>query len=408
MSVDVATGAVNEAAGRIGPEHFAAFAGLVSDDTGASTFERFRWQAKLAVRTWLSVLSGTGTLAVVCEHVEDLAIVEKTGFRFAQLKTRDKGSWSTAKICESGHAIERLVASYKLADKAGIAGLSHFEAWLEGPPSEQNSTTAFFADPTSASEDVKTKIRAFGITGAKLTDFLGRLTICCHQPARQAIDAVNIQLVGAIWPGLTMHQVERLYESLLQAAEAAQSASEPPPSVRSAMQAARLNPGAGGGAWDAIASQSLTEQQLRSLCPPLPSDADHDLLARAAAGEATVLELKLVRAGASERTVQVALLARAEADVAATSARASGSVTENSESALESRLLSSANSLISLAALNGGALQRPAEYIFHSLMSNVVNTAALDVDSLYNRDHRLIVGHLCSVSDQCRFAWGVT
>ena len=385
----------------------AAFTRLPSDPTGTLTFQRFVWQAKLAVRAWLRVFAGVGTIAVVCEHVEDLAIVEATGFRFAQLKTRDKGSWSAAKICESGHAIERLVASYKLADEAGIVGLSHFEVWLEGPPSEQKSTTTFFADPTSATEDIEKKIRGFGITGAKQTDFLKRLTIRCHQPARQSIDAVNIRLVGAVWPALSMQQVEKLYETLLQAAEAAQSASEPPASVRSAMHGARVNPGA-TGAWDPIARQSLTEQQLRSLCPPLPAATDQNLLARAAAGEATVLELKLVRAGASDATVRAALLARAEADVAATSARASGSMTETSENALDSRLLDSANSLASLAASNGSTFQRPAEHIFHSFMSNVANTAALDVDSLYNRDHRLVVGHLCSVSDQCRFGWGVS
>jgi hypothetical protein len=407
MSAGGAARETNDASEPVGPEQLAAFVGLTSDDTGVSTFVRFRWQSKLAVRAWLRILADAGTLAVVCEHVEDLAIVEAAGFRFAQLKTRDKGSWSAAKICEGGHAIERLVASYKLADEAGIAVVSRFEVWLEGPPSEQKSTTDFFAEPTSAFEDIKKKIRAFGITGTKLADFLQRLTIRCHQPARQSVDAVNIRLIGAVWPALSMQQVETLYKTLLQAAESAQAASEPPPSVRSAMEAARANPTA-DDAWDSIANQTLTEQQLRSLCPPLPADTDHDLLARAASGEASVLELKMVRAGASEATVHAALLARAEADVAATSARASGAMTGAAESALDSRVLDSAGSLASLAASNGSTLRRPAEHIFHSLMSNVINTAAMDVDSLYSRDHRLIVGHLCSVSDQCRFGWGVS
>jgi hypothetical protein len=104
-----------------------AFTHLPSDPTGTVIFQRLVWQAKLAVRAWLGDFAAAGAVAVVCEHVEDLAIVEATGFRFAQLKTRDKGSWSAAKICESGHAIERLVASYKLADQAGIVALSHSE-----------------------------------------------------------------------------------------------------------------------------------------------------------------------------------------------------------------------------------------------------------------------------------------
>lgn len=407
MSTGEAISGVEDVSRPLGPEHLAAFARLTSDPTGIRTFERYVWQAKLAIRTWLSVFAGTGMLAVVCEHVEDLAIVEANGFRFAQLKTRDKGSWSAAKICESGHAIEKLVASYKLAGEAGIACLSRFEVWLEGPPSEQKATTDFFADSTSASEDIKKKIRAFGLTGTKLTDFLKRLSIHCHQPARQAVDAVNIRLIGAIWPGQSMEQVERLYETLLQAAEAAQSAGETPQRVRSAMQAARNSP-TSPDAWVPIASQALTYQQLRALCPPLASDTDQDLVARAASGEATLLELKLVRAGASEETVKRALLARADADVAATGARASGSMTAENEGALDTRLLAAAGSLASLAASNGTTLQRPGEHIFHSLMSNVANTAGIDVDGIYHRDHRLVVGHLCSVSDQCRFGWGVS
>ena len=78
------------------------------------------------------------------------------------------------------------------------------------------------------------------------------------------------------------------------------------------------------------------------------------------------------------------------------------------ESALEGRLIDSATSLAALAPLNGSAQSRPAEFVFHSLMSNTANTATLDVDGLYNRDPRLIVGRLCGVSDACRYGWGVS
>ncbi|TWE13174.1 dsDNA nuclease domain-containing protein [Rudaeicoccus suwonensis] len=407
MSTDEAASGVEEASGPQVPENLAAFTGLASDPTGIDTFERYVWQAKLAIRSWLGVLAESGVLAVVCEHVEDLAIVETSGYRFAQLKTRDKGSWSAARICESGHAIEKLVASYKLAEEAGILSQSRFEVWLEGPPSEQKATSDFFSNPSSASDDIKKKIRAFGLAGAKLTDFLQRLSIHCQQPARPTVDAVIIRLIGAIWPGQSMQQVERLYESLLQAAVAAQSSSATPQSVRAAMQSARSVP-ADPDVWGEIAAQTLSAHQLRALCPPLAADTDQDLLARAAAGEASVLELKLIRAGASEETVKSALLARAEANVAATGARASGAMTAENEVALDTRLLAAAGSIASLAESNGLTIQRPAEQIFHTLMSGVANTAALDVDGLYNRDHRLVIGHLCGVSDQCRFAWGVS
>lgn len=385
----------------------AAFASAQVDDTGTTTFQRFQWQSKLAVRAWLQLLKNAAIFAVACEHLEDLAIVEATGFRFAQLKTRDKGSWSVAKICERHHAVDRLADSYLRAEAAGIVDLSRFEVWLEGPPSEAKETSTFFADPTSATAATKQKIRGFGLRGAKLGDFLERLSIHCHQPHRQTIDAVVVRTIGALWPALTMDEVEHLYEELLCVAEAAQGAARPPLNLMEALAAAQSEP-MKSNAWDPIALKILLPAQLRALCPPLTAAGIDDLLARAATGEATMLELKLARAGATTSTIQSALLARADADVYAIKGRASGVITAAAEGAFDTRLLTTAASLAAVATSSAGTIQRPAEYIYHSLISNVANTAALDVDSLYRKDHRLIVGHLCGMSDQCRYGWGVT
>lgn len=388
-------------------DELAAFVAMQSDPTGIVTFERFLWQAKIAVRSWLALLAGGDTVAVVCEHVEDLVVVERARFRFAQLKTRDKGSWSAEKICEDGHAVHRLVLSYLEAEKAGIVARSSFEVWLEGPPSAVKSTRIFFEDPTAASEALKKKIRALGLNATQLTDFLGRLVIRCHQPARPTIDAVNIRLMGAAWPGLTVDQLERIYESLLTLAEAAQSASEAPARLRSILAAGQAAPNA-DSEWEPIASQALTLTKLRAICPPVPGETDSNLLARASVGAASLLELKLVRAGASSPTVADALLARADADISVTMTRSAGGVTLEREKALERRLLSAAQSIAALAAVGGTALARPAEHIFHTLMSQPANTAALDVDDIYRRDHRLVIGHLCGVSDSCRYGWGLS
>ncbi len=191
----------------------AVLAQMPSSNIGVLTFERFRWQAKLAIRAWLESLIDNEFLAIVCEHAEDLAIVTVNGYRFAQLKTRDRGSWSAARICAQGHAVPRLCDSYMVADEAGIVGWSEFEVWLERPPSEDKATTEFFADPTQASDEVKRKIRAFGVQGRQLSDFLRRLTVTCHQPSRPSVDAMNAWQMGAIWPGMTMQQIELLYEA---------------------------------------------------------------------------------------------------------------------------------------------------------------------------------------------------
>jgi hypothetical protein len=189
-------------------------------------------------------------------------------------------------------------------------------------------------------------------------------------------------------------------------AEAAQGATTTHPQIMatlSAAQADRTN----NESLQPIASKSLTVAHIRALCPPLPTDTDQDLLVRAATGEATLLELKLTRAGASDDTIQSALLARAAAEVVATEGRASGSITVALEDAFVSRLLALAHAIASSAAAAGTALSRPGEYIFHTLMGSPANTAALDVDEIYRRDPRLVVGHLCGVSDQCRYGWGM-
>jgi hypothetical protein len=73
----------------------AAVAQVDADPTGVDTFRRFLWQAKQAVRLWLTCLSERGgPLFLVCEHVEDLTLVYADRIRFLQLKTRDRGSWS--------------------------------------------------------------------------------------------------------------------------------------------------------------------------------------------------------------------------------------------------------------------------------------------------------------------------
>ena len=214
MTHDSSPDGVEDDAEQVEPAKIAAFAGMVGDDTGSVTFERFPWQAKLAVRAWLGTLAGDSVIAVVCEHVEDLAFIEISGFRFAQLKTRDKGSWSVAKICAEDHAVDRLVTSYLSAETAGIVHLSRFGCgWKDlrrRPKRRPNSSRIRLRPaqrPDGRSDSSGCKVPSFTIFSVGC--------IHCNQPARPSVDAVIIRLIGAIWPALTMHQVERLYEVYL-------------------------------------------------------------------------------------------------------------------------------------------------------------------------------------------------
>lgn len=381
------------------------FTALTSDPTGIDTFERYLWQTKLAVLTWLSALGQTGPIAIVAEHVEDLAVVEVDCFRFAQLKTRDRGSWGAMKLCGKDHAISRLIISYNAAKTAGILPLSRFEVWLEGPPATDTKTKTFFAQPEKAHADIKEKIRELGLKGSALTDFLSRLSIHCHKPSRGTVDAVAIRAIGAAWPHMPYQQCCKLYEELLDVAAAAQAASEPPAVVRAAIAAGRIDP-TDLTLWEPIEKQTLLGQHLAAICPPLPSASNAELLQRAAASQTTLLELKLVRAGATPGTITKAIDARAAADIAGALAASSGRVGDADMTDLDDRILSLADAVANLAKLDAAAAPAPAEFVFNNLISRPVDVGSTDVVKVFNGDHRLVVGRLCGISDECRFGWG--
>lgn len=381
-----------------------AFAALTSNPTGIDTFERYLWQTKLAVLTWLSSLGPTGPIAIVAEHVEDLAIVETDCFRFAQLKTKDRGSWGAMRLCGRDHAISRLIVSYQAAKAAGILDLSRFEVWLEGPPAADIKTKTFFADPKRAHTDIKAKIRELGLKGPSLTDFLSRLSVHCHRPSRGTIDAVVIKAIGAVWPHMPYKQCQDLYDTLLGLAEAAQAASEPPAVIRDAIAAARINP-VDLALWAPIEKQVLLGQHLAAVCPPLPSATNTELLQRAAASQTTLLELKLVRAGATPGTVAKAIEVRAAADVAGALATSAGRVDDAGMADLDERILTLGDAVANLAKLDAAVAPAPAEFVFNNLMSRP-DIAATDITKIYEGDYRLVIGRLCGLSDECKFGWG--
>src|SRR5262249_31152848 len=103
----------------LGIELLTAIAKVESAPTGVDTFARFVWQAKQVVRQWWACLSERdGPLFAVCEQVEDLALVYADKVRLVQLKTRDRGSWSAAAMCDRG--VDALVRSYKAARRARL------------------------------------------------------------------------------------------------------------------------------------------------------------------------------------------------------------------------------------------------------------------------------------------------
>jgi Cap4 dsDNA endonuclease len=187
----------------------AVLAGTRSDPAGTDTFVSYLWQAKQAVRMWLTCLLPDGPQLVACEHVEDLTAVSQDGFRFCQLKTRGRGSWSALSMCDDG--LDSLCRSYASAKGAGVVEDSFFELWLEGPIASKPDTVKFVADPSSATVAIRNKLQNNGAETEWLDDFLSRLSIQCDQPARSFIDAIVIREISCIWPALSKPDLDALY-----------------------------------------------------------------------------------------------------------------------------------------------------------------------------------------------------
>lgn len=390
-----------------------ALAGLPSDEAGTETFARYRWQTKQGVLHWLTCLGGeTAPTAVVCEHVDDIVIVYTNRLRFAQLKTRDRGSWSASDVCSEGKGMDALIRSYKAARGAALHVSARFELWLEGPMAQTSDTAAFFADPTTATTALRNKLVKLGLPKNQMDDFLTKVAIFPNQPSRSSIDGEVVLGMGVLWPTLTVAEIRSLYARLLAVAEAAQSAERDVADMRAHLAEA-LQPAstaeAGKTGIAAIEEKTLRKEQLASLTPPLPNASREELLQRISAGEqTTALELKMRAAGVSEQNRDLALLLRAEAEFARQELLASRPGIEAELAELAERLLIVAEATVQRAALqsavNPAIAGRPGEYVATELLSRPTELAAMDHERLFRQPQHLF-GVLCQVSDQCRFWW---
>jgi hypothetical protein len=397
-----------------------ALVGMASDPTGSTTFARYVWQAKQAVRQWLTCLARNDPPeAVLCEHVEDIVLVYRDRLRFLQLKTRDKGSWSANVMCDRGHGIDALTRSYVAAKDAGVEGLSTFELWLEGPDAASASTAAFVKNPSSASAVLRRKIDKFHLRSGELDDFLTRLVIRPKQPPQNHIDAVVLQELGALWTGLSFVELLYIYELLLSAAESAQAAEHPKATICGHLATA-LGPqptvpeeGLPGSvtALDPIRDHVLHVSALNALTPPLPNEPIDKLLSRISEGSGTLsaLELKMRKAGGQARTIERAQRLRAELEVKRLLLLGSQTDGEGKLDQLAERVLMMAEATADRVALgaatNPAAAGRSADVIAADLLSRPSELGALDHDNLFSRDGFAVYGFLCQLSDACRFGW---
>lgn len=394
----------------------AALAQLPSDPAGAETFARYLWQAKQAVRQWLTCLSdANGPAFVVCEHVEDTVLVYSSNLRFIQLKTRDRGSWSAHNMCERG--LDSLAKSYAKAQEDELHKVATFELWLEGPISNVRTTVDFVNDPTRASSVIRDELLSGNCEERWIDDFLSRLLIRPNQPPQAYIDAIAIREIACLWPSLSQPELEYLYIQLLEAATAAQAA-QSTTAILHAHIAQALNslptdnnlPGESSSPLTPIRAHVLSREALIAITPPLPNQQAEQILARIGRGSgSSMLELKMTIAGARPETIQQTKSLRAQMESKRQLFLSSGARAESQLERLAERVLAVANATARRVKLmevpNPAAASRPAEVIAMELLSQPANLSTLDHESIFDRDGLAIFGFLGHLSDLCRYPW---
>ena len=378
------------------------------DTSGSETLARYHYQCKVAVQRWLATLEMDVDAFILCEFVDDITTSASTGLCFAQVKTRDRGSWTSAKVLAEGGGIDALVRSYNLAKQAGVVASVRLELILEGPEGPAAETRTFFADPSKASKEQKEKLKSLGLAAGDIADFLGRLTIVPQYHARVSIDAVTHRLLMKLVPGHTAI-IEDVYDKLLARIIAAHlgSAASADPEHPLAFQ-----PRPGAEEQEGIDEHLLTRAELLSILPPVPAlAADQRRLLEAANGGAlamTDLEWKLRVAGAEPATIT-----RAQARRSTTAVRLAERPTLDGDvdgelSRLEDRALEYADAVTAdvVGSASGSAQAgRPAEVIYARLVQQTSQLGALDRDSVLDGDGELVLGLVCELSDRCLFEW---
>lgn len=341
------------------------------DTSGSETFARYLYQCKVAVQRWLQTLELDNDAFILCEFVDDITTSASSGLCFAQVKTRDRGSWTSAKVLAAGGGIDALVRSYNLAKQAGVAASVRLELVLEGPEGTATETRTFFADPLKASNDQKRKLKALGLAAGDIADFLGRLTVISQYHARVSIDAVTHRLLMKLIPGHTA-VIEDVYDKLLARVIAAHQGS-----VASAdpEHPLALQPRPGAEEQEAIEEHLLSRVELLSILPPVPAlAAEQRRLLEAANGGAlamTDLEWKLRVAGAEEQTIARAQERRSTTAVRLAERPSLDGDVDDELVGLEDRALEHADAVTAdVVGSAAGSAQagRPAEVIYGRLV----------------------------------------
>ena len=193
---------------------------MSNKDWGPDTLARFRYQAEVTLPYCLALLtSENDILAVLPEHLEDIALKTKSGYRFLQVKTRDpeRGLWTaSALFAKRSGALRSLYRTFLLTE-----GDDHsLELVLEGAIKNN--------DPLRTLEPGRDRTPLVDLVAQKLapdyataTNFVGRLALNESTPPRSSIQDTNASLLHRLAPNLSRPELEDLHASFLNEIEKA-------------------------------------------------------------------------------------------------------------------------------------------------------------------------------------------
>lgn len=246
-----------ESGGANGFSH-AIFGLAPGEDSGSETLGRYRYQAEVAARDCLAMLTQDTIEFVVCEWHEDFVVAFEDGsVELVSVKHReeDQGTWSITELCKSGglaHLFDRWCACecapnvrLRLETNAALNPASGNAATLARMCGPQPELTIGLADMAQQIARQMLKVRwkqpypnipdtpqvrrideielPEGFAD-KVTRFLAVLEISCAPPQRQHITDVNIQriLAPAIQSLQLMHiDLEATYRAIVERIERA-------------------------------------------------------------------------------------------------------------------------------------------------------------------------------------------
>ena len=370
-------------------------------DWGSDTLARFRYQAEVTLPYCLSVMSSQNDiLAVVPEHLEDIALRTNDGWRFLQVKTRDpeRGLWTASELFKKGGALRSLYRTYLLT----IREDHPLELLLEGAVKTNDLICMLYPgeDRSQLEAMVVDKLRS---SRASATDFLRRVTLNESMPHRSAIHATNALLLHELAPSLTQPELKALHNSFLAEIEKAMrcerlSALWPRSIVHPKTRSTTTE--------DRLQAKTLDADRLSAIAAPL-TRMERPLLKRfveSGSGPVTPLTQKLVLGGAPPALVERARSLQANAHHQRFVRASQTLVNENAVlSDLHERLLTYAQT----ETASQESSDRPAVGMWRKLLDEFNRYAGqIDRNNLVCADPKLLMGETCILSDECAFGWG--